>query len=176
MRKGVFTTMFPHSTITTTKVKSTSHSSREPGRSTVGGSSSLIRHLPRPVLHQKGYTMTTTSSMGLQQPTPRRTTTPWTHLPRKERPWRSILQRGSTKVTFIRPLPRQHPVSSSWPNRMVDSGRVLIFCTLNKATVKFCYPLPLVPATLKCLQEATIFTMFGLRSTYNLFWIRKGEE
>ncbi|MGL6083496.1 MAG: reverse transcriptase domain-containing protein [Gammaproteobacteria bacterium] len=39
---------------------------------------------------------------------------------------------------------------------------------LNKATVKFRYPLPLVPAALENLRQATIFTKLDLRSAYNL--------
>ncbi|KAK3509746.1 hypothetical protein QTP70_008378 [Hemibagrus guttatus] len=44
---------------------------------------------------------------------------------------------------------------------------------LNKITVKFRYPLPLVPAV---LRGATVFTKLDLRSAYNLIWIRKGDE
>ncbi len=47
---------------------------------------------------------------------------------------------------------------------------------LNKITVKFRYPLSLVPATLEQLRGATIFTKLDLRSTYNLIRIRKGDE
>ncbi|KAK3557568.1 hypothetical protein QTP70_030502 [Hemibagrus guttatus] len=39
---------------------------------------------------------------------------------------------------------------------------------LNKITVKFRYPLPLVPAVLECLCGATVFTKLDLRSAYNL--------
>ncbi|KAK3515288.1 hypothetical protein QTP70_013484 [Hemibagrus guttatus] len=47
---------------------------------------------------------------------------------------------------------------------------------LNKITVKFRYPLPLVPAALERLRGATVFTKLDLRSTYNLIRIRKGDE
>ncbi len=43
---------------------------------------------------------------------------------------------------------------------------------LNKITVKFRYPLPLVPAALEQLRGARLFTKLDLRSTYNLIWIR----
>ncbi len=47
---------------------------------------------------------------------------------------------------------------------------------LNEITVKFRYPLPLVPAALEQLRGATIFTKLDLRSAYNLIRIRKGDE
>ncbi|KAK3574226.1 hypothetical protein QTP86_004306 [Hemibagrus guttatus] len=47
---------------------------------------------------------------------------------------------------------------------------------LNRITVKFRYPLPLIPAALEHLQGATIFTKLDLRSAYNLIRIREGDE
>ncbi len=47
---------------------------------------------------------------------------------------------------------------------------------LNNITVKFRYPLPLVPAALEHLCGATIFTKLDLRSAYNLIRIRQGDE
>ncbi|KAK3508365.1 hypothetical protein QTP70_022939 [Hemibagrus guttatus] len=47
---------------------------------------------------------------------------------------------------------------------------------LNHITVKFMYPLPLVPAALEHLRGATIFTKLDLRSAYNLIRIREGDE
>ncbi|KAK3514007.1 hypothetical protein QTP70_001289 [Hemibagrus guttatus] len=47
---------------------------------------------------------------------------------------------------------------------------------LNKITVKFRYPLPLVPAALECLRGATVFSKLDLRSAYNLIRIREGDE
>lgn len=47
---------------------------------------------------------------------------------------------------------------------------------LNNITIKFCYPLPLVPAALEQLRGATIFTKLDLCSAYNLIRIRKGDE
>ncbi|KAL0160767.1 hypothetical protein M9458_044492 [Cirrhinus mrigala] len=47
---------------------------------------------------------------------------------------------------------------------------------LNNVTVKFCYPLPLVPAALEQLREATIYTKLDLRSAYNLIRIKEGDE
>ncbi len=48
--------------------------------------------------------------------------------------------------------------------------------SLNNITVKFRYPLPLVPAALEHLRGATIFTKLNLRSAYNLIRIREGDE
>ncbi|XDV19520.1 hypothetical protein PO909_024978 [Leuciscus waleckii] len=47
---------------------------------------------------------------------------------------------------------------------------------LNNVTVKFRYPLPLVPSALEQLWEATIFTKLDLRSAYNLIRIKEGDE
>lgn len=47
---------------------------------------------------------------------------------------------------------------------------------LNDITVKFRYPLPLVPAALEQLRKAKIFTKLDLRSAYNLIRIREGDE
>ncbi len=47
---------------------------------------------------------------------------------------------------------------------------------LNKITVKFRYPLPLIPAALEHLRGAIIFTKLDLRSAYNLIRIREGAE
>ncbi|KAI2644715.1 Retrotransposon-derived protein PEG10 [Labeo rohita] len=46
---------------------------------------------------------------------------------------------------------------------------------LNNVTVKFRYPLPLVPPALEQLQEATIYTKLDLRSAYNLIRIKEGD-
>ncbi len=47
---------------------------------------------------------------------------------------------------------------------------------LNNITIKFRYPLPLVPAALEQLREAQYFTKLDLRSAYNLIRIREGDE
>ncbi|KAK3552410.1 hypothetical protein QTP86_011646 [Hemibagrus guttatus] len=47
---------------------------------------------------------------------------------------------------------------------------------LNQITVKFRYPLPLVPAALEHLRGATVFNKSDLRSAYNLIRIREGDE
>ncbi len=47
---------------------------------------------------------------------------------------------------------------------------------LKNITVKFRYPLPLVPAALEHLCGATIFIKLDLRSAYNLIRICEGDE
>ncbi len=47
---------------------------------------------------------------------------------------------------------------------------------LNKITVKFQYPLPLVPVALEQLCGARLFTKLDLRSAYNLIRIREGTS
>lgn len=47
---------------------------------------------------------------------------------------------------------------------------------LNSITVKFRYPLPLVPFALEQLREATVYTKPDLRSAYNLIRIKEGDE
>ncbi|KAL0161744.1 hypothetical protein M9458_045469, partial [Cirrhinus mrigala] len=47
---------------------------------------------------------------------------------------------------------------------------------LNEVTVKFRYPLPLVPAALEQLRQAQYYTKLDLRNAYNLIRIRKGDE
>ncbi len=47
---------------------------------------------------------------------------------------------------------------------------------LNDQTVKFAYPLPLVPAALEELRGSCIFSKLDLRSAYNLIRIRRGDE
>ncbi|KAK3515960.1 hypothetical protein QTP86_004678 [Hemibagrus guttatus] len=47
---------------------------------------------------------------------------------------------------------------------------------LNAITVRYPYPLPLVPAALEQLRGARFFTKLDLRSAYNLVRIREGDE
>lgn len=46
---------------------------------------------------------------------------------------------------------------------------------LNQVTVKYRYPLPLVPSALEQLRSATLFTKLDLCSAYNLVCIREGD-
>ncbi|KAK3571116.1 hypothetical protein QTP86_001937 [Hemibagrus guttatus] len=47
---------------------------------------------------------------------------------------------------------------------------------LNAITVRYPYPLPLVPAALEQLRGARVFTKLDLRSAYNLVRIHEGDE
>ncbi|KAL0155832.1 hypothetical protein M9458_050095, partial [Cirrhinus mrigala] len=47
---------------------------------------------------------------------------------------------------------------------------------LNDITVKYRYPLPLVPPALEQLRTARFYTKLDLRSAYNLIRIREGDE
>ncbi|KAI2646312.1 Transposon Tf2-6 polyprotein [Labeo rohita] len=47
---------------------------------------------------------------------------------------------------------------------------------LNNLTIKYRYPLPLVPPALEQLRMAKIYTKLDLRSAYNLIRIREGDE
>ncbi|KAK3506178.1 hypothetical protein QTP70_012512 [Hemibagrus guttatus] len=55
-------------------------------------------------------------------------------------------------------------------------GPCIDYGALNDVTIKFRYPLPLVPAALEHLCGATVFTKLDLRSAYNLIRIREGDE
>ncbi|KAL0182333.1 hypothetical protein M9458_021708, partial [Cirrhinus mrigala] len=47
---------------------------------------------------------------------------------------------------------------------------------LNELTIKYRYPLPLIPPALEQLRSAKIYTKLDLRSAYNLIRIREGDE
>lgn len=47
---------------------------------------------------------------------------------------------------------------------------------LNKITVKYPYPLPLVPSAIEQLRGSMLFTKLDLCSAYNLVRIREGDE
>ncbi|KAL0175452.1 hypothetical protein M9458_027782, partial [Cirrhinus mrigala] len=48
--------------------------------------------------------------------------------------------------------------------------------SLNEVTIKYRYPLPLVPPALEQLRSARVYTKLDLRSAYNLIRIREGDE
>lgn len=50
------------------------------------------------------------------------------------------------------------------------------YWALNNITVKYCYPLPLIPVTLEQLCGATGFTKLDLWSAYNLIRSLKWNE
>src|SRR5271168_3862876 len=47
---------------------------------------------------------------------------------------------------------------------------------LNNVTVKNCYPLPCMDDLVEKLREAKIFTKLNLKSSYNLVWVKEGDE
>lgn len=61
---------------------------------------------------------------------------------------------------------------------METKGGSLRPCTddrgLNQVTVKYRYPLPLVPSVLEQLREVKIFTKLDVRSAYNRYGSKSG--
>ncbi len=81
------------------------------------------------------------------------------------------------KQCYIRPS--TSPAASSFFFVAKKDGGLrpcIDYRALNNITVKFRYPLPLIPAALEHLRGATIFTKLDLRSAYNLIRIREGDE
>ncbi len=78
---------------------------------------------------------------------------------------------------FIRPS--TSPASAGFFFVKKKDGRLrpcIDYRSLNDLTVKFRYPLPLVPAALEQLRTAKYFTKLDLRNAYNLIRIREGDE
>uniref|UniRef100_A0A8C1BTA6 Gypsy retrotransposon integrase-like protein 1 n=1 Tax=Cyprinus carpio carpio TaxID=630221 RepID=A0A8C1BTA6_CYPCA len=76
-------------------------------------------------------------------------------------------------------VPSNSPAASSFFFVVKKDGGLrpcIDYHALNQITVKFRYPLPLVPAALEQLRGATIFSKLDLYSAYNLIPIRKGDE
>lgn len=53
---------------------------------------------------------------------------------------------------------------------------LLAYHVLNSKTIKYRYPLPLIPAALEQLRGARSFTKLDLCSAYYLICIRKGDK
>ncbi|KAK3524883.1 hypothetical protein QTP86_011081 [Hemibagrus guttatus] len=95
---------------------------------------------------------------------------------RKRRLWRSTFKEALDQG-YIRPS--TSPAASSFFFVAKKDGGLrpcIDYRALNYITVKFRYPLPLVPADLEHLRGATLFTKLDLRSTYNLIRIHEGGE
>ncbi|KAK3569650.1 hypothetical protein QTP86_002648 [Hemibagrus guttatus] len=78
---------------------------------------------------------------------------------------------------FIRPS--TSPAASSFFFVAKKDGGLrpcIDYCVLNSQTVKFAYPVPLVPAALEELCRAHIFSKLDLRSAYNLIHILQRDE
>lgn len=75
--------------------------------------------------------------------------------------------------------PSNSPAASSFFFVSKNNGGLrpcMDYRTLNSQTVKYPYPLPLVPAVLEECRGAHIFTKLDLRSAYNLIRIRPGGK
>ncbi|KAL0183731.1 hypothetical protein M9458_019427, partial [Cirrhinus mrigala] len=78
---------------------------------------------------------------------------------------------------FIRPSTSPAAAGFFFGEKKDGGFRLCIYYRgLDNVTVKFCYPLPLVPSALEQLREATIYTKLDLRSIYNLIRIKEGDE
>ncbi len=78
---------------------------------------------------------------------------------------------------FIRPSTSPASAGFSSSRRRMGGLRPCIdYRGLNEISIKFRYPLPLVPAALEQLGRARYFTKLDLRSAYNLIRIREGDE
>ncbi|KAL0180404.1 hypothetical protein M9458_025846 [Cirrhinus mrigala] len=78
---------------------------------------------------------------------------------------------------YIRPSTSPAASSFFFVSKKDGGLRLCIdYRVLNHQTIKFRYPLPLVPAALEQLRSAVIFTKLDLRSAYNLIRIREGDE
>ncbi|KAI2660308.1 Transposon Tf2-8 polyprotein [Labeo rohita] len=99
-----------------------------------------------------------------------------THSPnQKPKLWRSTLRRNSTRDSSdLPPLP---PRRASFVKKKDGGLRPCIdYRPLNEVTIKYRYPLPLVPPALEQLRSAKYYTKLDLRSAYNLIRIREGDE
>ncbi|KAL0198667.1 hypothetical protein M9458_007207, partial [Cirrhinus mrigala] len=78
---------------------------------------------------------------------------------------------------FIRPSTSPASAGFFFVKKKDGSLRPCIdYRALNEVTIKFRYPLPLVPSALEQLRAARIFTKLDLRCAYNLIRIRAGDE
>ncbi|KAK3518378.1 hypothetical protein QTP86_003532 [Hemibagrus guttatus] len=94
----------------------------------------------------------------------------------KRRPWRSTSRRPYPRATFAHPRPLLPRVFFFVAKKDGGLRPCIDYRALNKITVKFRYPLPLVPAALERLRGATVFSKLDLRSAYNLIRIQEGDE
>ncbi len=78
---------------------------------------------------------------------------------------------------FIRPSTSPASVGFFFVKKKDGGLRPCIdYRCLNDNSVKFRYPLPLVPAALEQLRQAKYYTKLDLRNAYNLIRIREGDE
>ncbi len=106
------------------------------------------------------------------------------HLPRVEsflsnnqKPWESMRTYIEEELAKGFIIPTKSPVSAGllFVKKREGSLRPCIdYRGLNDITVKFRYPLPLVPPALEQLRSAKYFTKLDLCNAYNLIRIREG--
>ncbi len=95
--------------------------------------------------------------------------------------WRARLWRSTSRKRYNRGFirPSTSPAASSFFFMAKKDGGLqpcIDYRSLNSQTVKFAYPLPLVPAALEELHGAHFISKLDLRSAYNLIRIRQGDE
>ncbi|KAI2645331.1 Transposon Tf2-6 polyprotein [Labeo rohita] len=73
-------------------------------------------------------------------------------------------------------FPLSQPESEAMNKKDGGLRPCIDYRALNAITVKYRYPLPLVPSALEQLRTAKIYTKLDLRSAYNLIRIREGDE
>ncbi|KAL0199478.1 hypothetical protein M9458_008018, partial [Cirrhinus mrigala] len=93
----------------------------------------------------------------------------------KSKPWKHTLKRPLRH--YIRPSTSPAAAGFFFVEKKDGGLRPCIdYRGLNSVTVKYRYPLPLVPSALAQLREARIYSKLDLRSAYNLIRIREGDE
>ncbi len=144
------------------------HLHREPGGETVSGCSILLRPLQWCFLPETSFQAASTSTMGLCH----RSASEWASAPWKNIPTFHSWAEGHGGVYWGGSTTRLHPsiyipccfelLLRGQEGRWFEALHRL--SSLNKITVKFRYPLPLVPAALEQLRGARLFTKFDLRN------------
>ncbi len=140
----------------------------------------IFHHSTPPSVMCSAQTATSTPAMGLRH----RSASGWVSAPWENIPTIHSGTEGHGGVHWGSSSTRLHPPSTSPAASSFffvakkDGGLrpCIDYRTLNKITVKFRYPLPLVPAALEHLRGARVFTKLDLRSAYNLVRIREGDE
>ncbi|KAK3568350.1 hypothetical protein QTP86_004951 [Hemibagrus guttatus] len=69
-----------------------------------------------------------------------------------------------------------HQAMEEYIELSLAAGHIRPSTGLNAVTIRYPYPLPLVPAALEQLRGAWVFNKLDLRSAYNLVRIREGDE
>ncbi len=143
---------------------------------TVSWYSNLLHPLWRRLLPEESLPVTSAPAMGLCH----RSVNGWVGAPWKDLSTFKVMEEyieENLQQGYIRPS--TSPAASSFFFVASKDGGLrpcIDYRALNKITVKFRYPLPLVPTALKHLWGATVFSKLDLRSAYNLIQICKGNK